>query len=548
MSPRNRKLLAWSVALGVAIGLGVASAQPPDAQSAVRSEGATVQDRGTLVLGSLFFEFIDPALVPDPTSAYAISSVLAAWAVEDATCAMLLRYPVGAPTKPDYSLVPEVAAGYPEVSPDGRTYTFLIRPGFRFSDGAPVTAANYARAIKRVLDPRMHSPAEKYLHEVVGVTAASNRLVVRLAKRVPDFPARMTMPYLCPVPKDMPIAPEGVRAALPGSGPYYVSEFVPAKQVVLKRNPFYRDRRPHHVDQFVVQVGEDSVAFSRKVEAGNADVDLNVPLSRLDELGSKYTVNKNQLFAIPSANVSYLFMNTERPLFRRNVRLRKAVSLAIDRRRMLAALGPPWAGSLTDDYLPSGMPGYVDAHLYPLEHPDLKRAVALARGHTRSGNAVMYTCDSVATGCLEGAQTVKNDLKEIGIDVDIQPFPGTVFSAKSTTRGEAFDLVFERLIMPWVDPYQYVNRLLDGRLIRATENQNRSFFNSARYNRLIDQAGSLSGDARYKAYGRLAVDIARDAAPMAAVFVRNTRFFVSSRVGCVRASAHGLDLAGLCLN
>ena len=107
-----------------------------------------------------------------------------------------------------------------------------------------------------------------------------------------------------------------------------------------------------------------------------------------------------------------------------------------------------------------------------------------------------------------------------------------------------------RYLVAWVDPYQYVNLLLDGRTIQATGNTNRSYFNSPHYNRLIDRAGSLSGQARYDAYGKLAVDIARTAAPMAAYINRKTRFLVSSRVGCVRATgaaAHGLDLAGLCI-
>jgi ABC-type transport system substrate-binding protein len=531
-----------AAALLVALGVGTSGAG-----ATLRTDGDATKDGGTLVVGSLFFDVIDPALVADPTSAPAISSVLAAWAVEDATCALLLRYPVGAPTEQDYSLVPEVAAAYPAVSRDGRTYTFTVRKGFRFSSGAPVSAANYARAIRRVLDPRMKSPAANYLQDVVGVKVARNRLIVRLATRVPDFPARMTMPYLCPVRKELPIAPEGVAAPLPGSGPYYIAEFVRGKRVVLKRNPYYDGRRAHHLDGFVVQVGDDPIVWSRNVEAGTGDVDFNVPLPRLAELGAKYPVNKTQLFAVPSANVFYLYMNTERRLFRNNPRLRKAVNFAIDRPEMLAGLGPPWAGSVTDDYLPRGLPGYRDAHLYPLTHPDLKKARALARGHTRSGKAVMYTCNLIFSGCLMNAQTVKANLKAIGIDVEIKEFPLPVFEAKSSTRGEPFDLVFDRLVVPWVDPYQYINVLLNGRRIQAVANTNRSFFNSPHYNRLIDDAGRLSGRARYDAYSRLAVDIARDAAPMAAVFVRNTRFFVSRRVGCVRASAHGVDLTGLCV-
>jgi peptide/nickel transport system substrate-binding protein len=313
--------------------------------------------------------------------------------------------------------------------------------------------------------------------------------------------------------------------------------------VVLKRNPYYRGSRDHHLDSLVIQVGDDFDTWTRKVEAGTADVDLGVPIDRLDDLAARYRVNKQRLFSVPSANMFYLHMNTERPLFGKNPKLRRAVNFALDRSRMLSALGPAWSGSVTDDYLPPGTPGYVDAHVYPLTHPNLTKAKALARDNTRSGKAVMYTCSLIITACQEEAQIVKADLKEIGIDVEIKS--ATV--VMSAIRGAPVDLSFRRFAVPWVDPYHYVNRLLDGRTTRPTENVNSSYFNSTHYNTLIDRAGRLTGRARHDAYSKIAVDIARDAAPMAAVFVRNTRFFVSSRVGCVRASAHGLDLAGLCL-
>jgi peptide/nickel transport system substrate-binding protein len=442
--------------------------------------------------------------------------------------------------------VPEVAAGYPAVSRDARTYTFTIRKGFRFSTGVPVTAANYAAAIKRVLNPAMSSPAAQYLREVVGVKAAGNQLMVNLSKRVPDFPARMTMPYLCPVPTDLPIAPEGVGAPLPGSGPYYVAEFVRGTRVVLKRNPYYRGPRAHHLDQIVFRVGDDQVTNTHKVQAGEVDVDLGVPLPMLAELGAKYAVNKRQFFSVPSANLFYVFMNAERPLFRNNPKLRQAVNFALDRTAMLQASGPHF-GSRTDSYLPPALPGYLQVHPYPVRHPDLAKARTLAHGHTRSGKAVYYACDNVLLGCLAHAQLVQYELKQIGIDVEIKQFPLAAWEATIGTRGQPFDLTDDRFIVPWVDPYQYVNRLLDGRTIQATGNANRSYFNSPHYNRLIDQAGSLTGSARYDAYGKLALDLESNAAPMAAYMDRNNRFFVSSRVGCVTVDAHGLNLAGLCL-
>jgi peptide/nickel transport system substrate-binding protein len=277
-----------------------------------------------------------------------------------------------------------------------------------------------------------------------------------------------------------------------------------------------------------VEVATDILTVSRRVEAGELDVDLAVPVPRLPELGKKYKVNGTRLFAVPSANAYYLRMNVEQPLFRRNLELRQAVNFALDRPAMLSGLGPPWVGTTTDDYLPVGVPGYVDAHLYPLKGPNLTKAKALALGNTRSGKAVMYTCNNLLTGCLASAQTVKANLEAIGIDVRIEQFPSDEERRRSATRGEPFDLRLEPVLVPWVDPYQYVDLLLDGRTINATENTNLSYFNSPQYNELMDQANALSGSARYAAYGRLAVDLARNAAPMAAVYIRNNRFFVSS--------------------
>src|SRR5438128_5045884 len=581
-NPTARRLLVSSLLLGLAAGLfvftAVAATSTRDAPQANRD---AVQEGGMLVIGAPDFDFIDPALALPRNPPFSVAS----WPVEDATCALLLRYPAGPPPAVSYRLVPEVAAAYRAVSRDGTTYTFTIRKGFRFSTGQPVTAANYANAINRDLNPAIRhafastrargaddqpssrtldtpaSPAAEYLREVVGaaavqdgsartasgVTVAGNRLIIRLTKRTPDFPARMTMPYFCPVPADLPIEPEGVSAPLPGSGPYYIAEFVRGSRVVLERNRYYRGTRPHHLDGMVVQVGDSSSTTTRKVETGEADIDLLVSIQGVAELGAKYGVNNKRYFSIPSPSVFYVVMNTSGPLFKNNVKLRQAVNFAIDRTALRDAVGPS-TGSVTDDYLPTVMPGYVDAHVYPLDRPDVKKAQELARGNRRSGKAVMYVCEVGA--CLPQAQIIQTNLKQIGIDVTLTSVTNAAATAKIGTLGEPFDLFVERHTLLYADPSQLVNVMFDGRTIHpGPGNTDVSYFNSAHYNSLIEQAGQLSGRARNDAYGKLAVDLARNAAPVAAISVRNDRFFVSNRVGCVQAAARGgLDLAGLCVN
>src|SRR3954470_1662786 len=131
MCPRltGRKSLLVSGLL-VAIGTGVLVAA---AFGAVAGGQHAVKEGGTLTVGVRNLDFIDPALTLPFNGGTSVG--LVSRGLEDATCALLFRYPVAPPPIVRYDLVPEVATGYPAVSPDGRTYTFTIRKGYRFSTG-----------------------------------------------------------------------------------------------------------------------------------------------------------------------------------------------------------------------------------------------------------------------------------------------------------------------------------------------------------------------------------------------------------------------------
>ena len=190
----------------------------------------------------------------------------ASWSLLDLTCARLMTYSDRAGAR-GFSLVPEVAAAPPRVSQDGKTYTFSLRRGFRFSDGKPVDARAFARAINRTLAPGLKSLGTRYMQDIVGaraveagkaasaegVVARGYRLTIRLERPVGDLAARTSMPFFCAVPPNLPADPEG-RGAFPGSGPYSVSEYRPGQRVTLIRNRYYRGTRPHDVDGFSVDL------------------------------------------------------------------------------------------------------------------------------------------------------------------------------------------------------------------------------------------------------------------------------------------------------
>jgi peptide/nickel transport system substrate-binding protein len=456
-----------------------------------------------------------------------------------------------------------VATAFPKVSRDFKTYTFTLRRGFRFSDGTHVGASAFARAINRTLAPAMNSPGIVHMRDIVGaadvlagrrtrargVVARGNTLVVRFTRPAPDFPTRTTLPFFCAVPPNLPIDPEGVRA-FPGAGPYYVAEYRPLERVLIRPNRFYGGKRPHHVDGFDVDLRAASPQeMVQRIDRGDADWGHNIAGVFLDPslgLVSKYGVNRSRFSLKPGLTLRMFALNSSRPLFHNNPRLRKAVNFALDRQEIQDIGGGPLSGVTTDQYLPSAVPGFSDAHVYPLADADLEKAKALASGNLRGGKAVLYTTDFPLP--LAAARLAKQQLAAIGLEVDIKAFPIHIAAAaylkRLAARGEGWDLALVLWTPNLPDPYAYINTLLDRQHLGST---NVAGFASTDYDRAMRDAARVpDARTRNRAYGALDGRLARDSAPLAAISVLNEPTFVSERVGC-KVLRPGLDLAVVCL-
>ena len=237
----TRKLWLSIAMLAVGAGLmvaasfaGAASGSSPKSSSVGAKTGGTLQIEMDSDL-----DFADPQL----------DYLSTGWQLQYATQVKLFNFPdkngpAGA------QLVPEGAAGQPLVSKDGKTYTIRIKPGFTFSDGKPVTAANYAYAINRSLNPKMNAPGASFLTDIIaggqavvdgkaptasGVIAKGNTLTIKLIKPAPDLIARLSMAFFSATPLNLPIDPNGVDVYA-SAGPYYIASRTPNRQIVLKRN------------------------------------------------------------------------------------------------------------------------------------------------------------------------------------------------------------------------------------------------------------------------------------------------------------------------
>jgi ABC-type transport system substrate-binding protein len=483
------------------------------------------------------------------------------WELEYSTCLKLLNYQDGNGAVSS-QLVPEAAAGFPKVSANGKVYDFTVNAGFtKFSNGQPVTAANFKAAFDRDADPAMQSPATAFFSDIVGsdkspvsgVVVKGNHLIITLTQPAADFEARVAMPFFCAVPTNLARDPNGVLAP-PSAGPYYIASHTPNQQIVVKKNPYYKGKRPHNVSQIVYTIGNTLAASYLRVQQGTTDYAAQgIPPAAYAEAAKNWGVNKKQFWVKPQLSVNYFAFNHDRPNFKivtnpkdpgaGNVDLMKAINYAIDRHAILAQ-GGYLAGTRTDQILPPGMAGFRDANLYPLKGPDLATAKKYAQGHTGDGTLVYYTCNSGT--CPLRAQIVQFNLKQIGINLNVVPFARGVQFGKEGNKGEPFDIADEGWLADYADPYDFINVLLDGDNIHATNNNNFAYFNDPIWNKQMNQAATLSGAARYSAYGALDVSMMSKAAPWAARSNATNRIVLSSHIGnFTYNNIYGVDFAAV---
>jgi peptide/nickel transport system substrate-binding protein len=479
------------------------------------------------------------------------------WEIEYATCLKLMNYPDANGAKGS-QLTPEAAAGFPRVSNNGKTYDFNVKAGFtKFSNGQAVTAANFKAAIDRDADPKMQSPSVPFFSDIVGASKSpvsgvkvhGSHLVINLTKAAPDFLARMAMPFFCAVPTNLARDPNGVLAP-PSAGPYYIADRQPNKSITIKKNPYYKGKRPHNVNQIIYTIGNSLAAtYLRTQQAATDYAAQGIPPASYAEAAQKYGVNKGQFWVKPQLGVNYLAFNHDRALFKgaKGTALAKAINYAIDRKAMLAQ-GGYLAGKRTDQILPPGLAGFRDANLYPLKGPDLTTAKKWAtKAGIKPGTTVQYYTSNTGSAPLV-AQIVQFNLKQIGLNVNSHLFARAVQIDKEGTRGEPFDITSEGWIADYADPYDFINVLLSGSSLHAANNNNVAYFNDPTYNKQMTAASLLSGAPRYNAYGNLDVNMMSKNPPWAARNNFNDRILLSNRVGCFTYnSTYSVDLAALCI-
>jgi peptide/nickel transport system substrate-binding protein len=477
------------------------------------------------------FEFSDPGLAYDTL----------AWSMLYTTQLLLVNFPEKS-GQAGSVLYPEAATAFPTVSGNGKTYTFHIRPGLRFSDGSPVTAAAYQRAWERNLSPKMGSPvgvndqfqsvivgAQAFLdgkaQKIAGITAKGLTITFRLTKPNPTFTAYLGMQWFGAVKPDMPYTTSGVTGSYPSAGPYYIQSRDVGRSLVEARNPNYKGPRPANPDKIVWTMNTDQDQSLLQVKAGQSDVDAGYPPPTANaSLAQQYGVNKSRFFVGGTSCVLYWALNTSRPPFN-TLAARKAANWALDRPAMVRLFGFLGA-KRSDQILVPGVPGYKPYSLYAFRGANPTVAKKIDPSLAGKTAVIFHSTSSTA---VNSAQIAAFNLSKIGMKTTDKPVPGSIYYKTLGTKGVDMDLGRAGWCADYFDPFDYVNVNLDGRSIQAQNNVNFAYVKSASLDKLMDAAANQTGAARAKAYQKLDYTIMSKYAPWVPYSIVNGVFFVSSR-------------------
>jgi oligopeptide transport system substrate-binding protein len=289
--------------------------------------------------------------------------------------------------------LPAAAERY-EISPDGLVYTFHLRADALWSNGEPVTAADFVASYRRLLTPATAAPKADLFYAVknarsfatgaftdfpaVGFRAADARtLAITLEKPTPRFLYYVASGPWIPV-NPRTLEQHGRAWTQPGhfvgNGPFTLAEWRQHQRIVVRKNPRYHDAARVRIDEIDFIRFDNQDTEERAYRAGQVDLTMTVPQTKIET----YTRERPaELHRAPLAETRFLSFNTQRPPLN-DERVRRALSLAIDRERLVDRVllgGQQPAGRLVPPALDDGEAGSPSG-------PEFQAATATTAGRS----------------------------------------------------------------------------------------------------------------------------------------------------------------------
>lgn len=454
---------------------------------------------------------------------------------------------------PAANVVPGQAESW-SISPDGRTYTFKLRRNLQWSDGRPLTSADFLWSFRRLFDPATASPAVSLLYVIRNARDVNRgaKPVTALGVRAPDPHTLMLelehpAPYLLdllvhrafPVPRHV-VEKHGRAWTRPqhivSNGAFVFGEWRPGSHIRLLRNPRFHAADSVRLDAIHHVPIEDPKNAVVRYRAGELDVAVVLPSDQIDELRRNFGT---QLRLVTQIGLEYLAFNTRRGATA-DPRVRRALSMAIDRELIVARItraGEPAAWCL----VPLGVLNYPQRGCADFAAQPQAQRIAEARrllaaaGFGPSRPLVLRFRVNNSDTQRKIALAVISMWQPLGVRAELI---GSEMKAhqQAVSQGD-FDVARGAWYGEDRDALSFL-RLLDSRAPAL----NVSAFDNAEYRRLLDAADSTADLAARARFLQQAEALAMREQPLAPVHVYVSRRLVSPRVQGWVDNPRGLHL------
>ena len=426
--------------------------------------------------------------------------------------------------------VPAAAASW-EVSADGLTYTFHLRPGLHWSDGEPLTAGDFVASWRRALSPALAAEYAYLFYAVknaeafntgrltdpaaLGFAAPDDQtLRLTLVRPTPYLPALTALPPWFPVNPRV-LARDGALTArntawtrpghLVGNGPFLLTEWRPNDRVRVAKNPHYWDADRVRLHGIVFFPTESLDVDERNFRAGQVHLTYELPLSKVD---SYRRTAPASLRLDPFLETFFLRFNTTRPPLG-DARVRRALSLAIDRtalsKFLLRGTRAPAA-----HYTPPDCAGYTTEARVPTDFAAARALLAAAGFPGGQGFPVLdvqVRNDELHTKVLEAIQAAWR--QELGINLTLSPLEQKTWVQNQQALN--YTVSSARWVGDFIDPVTFLDMFVGG----GTNNW--TGWADAGYDALLRQAATTADPASRRAVFQQAEALLLREAPVAPV-------------------------------
>jgi len=430
----------------------------------------------------------------DPALAYTAQSWEPIWVVY--TPPLTYRHAEG---EDGTELIPGVADALPEISGDGKTYSFKIRKGLKYSDGTRVKASDFEHTVKRVLN--LESGGSYLFEGIVGATDyveagdpdgdiagietddATGKVTIELSAPDGTFSNVLATSFAGLVPSKTPFENQ-TQDPPPGVGPYEITRSEPNREFVLERvKGFDIPGVPAgKVDTITTTIVKSPSRQAQDVIRGQLDFMTDPPPTDLTaEIKAKYSDRYKEW---PTLSTYYFFLNQSIAPFD-DKRVREAVNVAIDSNAIARLFGGRLKPSCS--LVPEGIPGHADPDECPFGDPNAPGDVDAARKLVEDAGAdgekvtVFANNDSNRE---EIGRYYTNLLNEIGLDAELRVVDGAVYFQ---TIGNAKTKA-QTGLLNWLPDFPHpatFMQQIDGTTIQPTNNPDPGYVNDPEINKGI---------------------------------------------------------------